>query len=143
MKNLVSNKKAHFEFNIQEELVAGLVLSGAETKALKSGQASLAGAYVTLRGGEAYLTHAHITPYKYSGDKTHDPERDRKLLLTKKEISSLVGKEKGLHLIPIEIFQTGRGLVKLKIGLGFSKKKFDKRETIKKRDIEKRVRAEM
>lgn len=89
------------------------------------------------------MTHAHITPYKYAGDKTADPERDRKLLLTKKEISGLLGKEKGMNLIPIEIFQGRRGLVKLKIGLGFSKKKYDKRETIKKRDIEKRVRAEM
>lgn len=142
MKNLVSNKKAFFEYNIQSELVAGLVLTGAETKSLKSGQASLAGSYVTIRGGEAFLTHAHITPYKYAGDKNGDPERDRKLLLTKKEISGLLGKEKGMNLIPIEIFQS-RGLVKLKIGLGFSKKKYDKRETIKKKDIEKRVRAEM
>jgi SsrA-binding protein len=141
MKTLVSNKKAYFDYKISDELVAGLVLSGAEVKSLKSGQASLKGAYVILRNEIPYLVHAHISAYKYSGNaKKYDPERDRKLLLNKNEIKSLIGKEKGLIIIPMEIVEARRGLVKLKIGMGKSKKEYDKRETIKKRETDRRIR---
>lgn len=142
MKTLASNKKAYFNYDIKSHLTAGMVLSGGETKSVKEGSASLTGAYVVIRGEEAYLTHAHIPPYKYAGGKEpqNSADRDRKLLLKKKEIASMIGKEKGLVIMPLEIFQGHRGLLKLKIGLGFGKKKHDKRESIKKRDINKRIR---
>lgn len=141
MSILVSNRKANFDYAFSDELNAGLVLSGAETKSVKAGQASLKGAYISVRGAQAYLVKAHISPYKYAADKKYDPTRDRKLLLNKREINALIGKEKGVAIIPLEIFET-RGLVKLKIGIGHGKKKYDKRETIKKRDIQRRIRAE-
>ena len=134
------NKRAFFDYTIGDQLSAGLVLSGAEVKSLKNGQGSLKGSYVSIRNGQAYLVKAHISAYKYAAQKSYDPEHDRKLLLNKKEINSLIGKEKGLQIIPIEIIEVSRGLIKLRIGLGKSKKKYDKRETIKKRDIERRIR---
>ncbi len=141
MKVLVDNRKAYFNYSISDELTAGLVLSGAEVKSLKNGQASLKGAYVSMRGEEAFLTHAHISPYAKAGDsKGFNPERDRKLLLNKREIQSMIGKEKGVVIMPLQILEGGRGLIKLKIGIGRGKKKYDKRETIKKREAERRIR---
>ncbi len=140
-KTLVTNKRANFDYAFSEKLTAGLVLSGAETKSLKSGQASLAGAYVTIRGQEAFLSHAYISPYKYAGKDIGNPERERKLLLKREEISSLLGKEKGLVIIPIAIFEGSRGFIKISIGVGKPKKKYDKRESIKQKDIKKRIRA--
>ncbi len=162
MKILVSNRKALFDYSILEEMTAGLVLSGAEVKSLKAGQGSLKGSYISVRsttgkgsGGEAFLVKAHITPYKYAASAKDsaikkdvvkkaaaDPERERKLLLNKAELNSLLGKDKGGIVIPLEIFEGRRSLIKIKIGIGRSKKKFDKRESIKKRDVERRIRAE-
>ena len=146
MKILVNNRKAAFDYTISDEMVAGLVLSGAEVKSLKASQASLKGAYVSIRHSpkaEAYLVKAHITPYKYSGGaKNTDPEKDRKLLLNKKEISSLIGKEKGTTIIPLEIFVGKKGLIKLKIGIGKGKKKYDKRNSIKKREVLRRIKRQ-
>lgn len=139
MKVLVNNRKAYFDFAINHELIAGLVLSGPEVKSLKAGQASLKGAYVTIRGEEAFLTKAHITPYAQAAEKNPDPDRDRKLLLNKDEITSLIGKEKGTVMMPLEILQGRRGLIKLKIGIGKGKKQYDKRESIKKRDVKRRI----
>ncbi len=149
MATLINNRKAFFDYAISEEMVAGLVLSGAEVKSLKAGQASLKGAYISVRyhgkSAECYLVKAHITPYKYAGNaqgtKGYDPERERKLLLNKNEIKSLIGKEKGLVIVPLEIFTT-RGLVKIKIGIGRGKKKYDKRESIKKRELQRRLQKE-
>jgi SsrA-binding protein len=141
MKTLIENRKANFEYTITDRLTAGVVLSGSEVKSLKSGQGSLAGSFVNIRGGEAYLTNMHISPYKYAADnKTYNPERDRKLLLNHKEISSLVGKEKGTVIVPMQISQTDNGLIKVVLGIGRGKKKYDKRETIKKRDIDRDLR---
>ena len=126
---------------------AGLVLSGPEVKSLKSGQASLAASYVSLRNEQAYLVHCHISPYKYAGgDKkgtgnpTTNPERERKLLLNRREINQLIGKAKGLVIIPLDIFEA-RGLVILRIGIGHPKKKYDKRASIKEREVKKRIRG--
>jgi SsrA-binding protein len=143
MKTLVNNRKAYFDFAISDELFAGLVLTGGEVKSLKAGQASLKGAYVSIRNSEAYLIKAHITPYKYAGTaagtKGIDPDRDRKLLLNRREIDALIGKEKGSVLMPLEIVEAGKGRVKLKIGVGKGKKKYDKRESIKKRETSRRI----
>lgn len=141
MKVLIENRKARFDYAISEYLTAGVVLTGAETKSLKNGQASLAGAFVVLKAGEPYLINAHISPYKFaSQQKEYDPERERKLLLGKKEIASLIGKEKGTVIVPLQIIESEKGLVKAVIGIGKGKKKFDKRETIKRRETEKKIR---
>ena len=140
MKVLISNRKAYFDYTFTDEIVAGISLTGAEVKSLKNASASLKGSYVSIQDEEAFLVHTHITPYAYAGNKSYDPERKRKLLLTKKEINSLIGKEKGVVIIPLEIVETGKGLIKLKIGIGYGKKKYDKRESIKKRDVERRIR---
>jgi SsrA-binding protein len=109
MKILVQNKRAGFDYKFDDSLIAGLVLSGPEVKSLKNGQGSLAGAYVSMRGETPLLVHAHISPYKYAGEAGKaDPERDRRLLLNKSEIQRLLGKEKGLILIPLEIFEGRR-----------------------------------
>jgi SsrA-binding protein len=140
MKVLVNNRKAYFDYSIEDELLAGISLSGAEVKSVKKAAVSLKGAYISIQNEEAFLVHAHITPYAYAGKTESNPERPRKLLLNKVEIKSLIGKEKGTVIIPLEIVETGRGLLKLRVGIGRGKKKFDKRETIKKRDIERRIR---
>lgn len=144
MKTLVENRKAHFEYTISERLTAGVVLSGPEVKSLKNGQGSLSGAYVVIRGEEAFLTNTHISPYKYAGDiESYNPERERKLLLNHREISALIGKEKGTAIIPLAIAQTDRGFIKVIIGIGRGKKKYDKRESIKKRDTDRNIRRHL
>jgi SsrA-binding protein len=141
MKILASNKRAKFDYDIKQTFEAGLVLEGREVKSAKEGNVSLSGSYVTVSSSGASLLNAHIGAYKYAKNDGYEPTKSRKLLLNKKEISSLLGKEKGLVIVPIEMFQQGqRGLVKLKIGIGRARKKTDKREYIKKRDTEKEIR---
>ncbi len=144
MKTLVQNRRARFDYRIENELVAGIELTGSETKSLKGSQGSLAGSHVAIRGGEAFLVHLHISPYAKGGPAalSADPERDRKLLLNRREIEAMDGKQKGSVIVPLEIVQTPHGYVKVRIGIGFGKKQYDKRETIKKRDIQKQIRQE-
>ncbi len=141
MSVLAKNKEAFFNYVIEHELEAGIVLLGHEVKSVKTGTMSLKGAHVTIRGNEAVLVNAHISPYKYSGEiPGYDPTRSRKLLLNRKEISSLIGKykEQGMAVVPLEVY-TKHGLVKLKLGIGRGKKKYDKRESIKKRDDKRKM----
>ncbi|MBL8030635.1 MAG: SsrA-binding protein SmpB [Candidatus Doudnabacteria bacterium] len=140
MKTLATNKKAKFEYEIKTTFVAGLILSGAETKSIKSGNVSLNGSYVTISGNSVNLLNCHIGPYKYANQKNYDPTGTRKLLLNKKEIDELLGKEKSLVLIPLEILETGKGWVKIRIGVGKMRKKADKRDYIKKRETQKEIR---
>ena len=140
MKVYAENKRARFDYDIKDAYTAGMVLSGAEVKSVKSGNVSLAGSYVTVSGIGASLINCHIGPYKYAGNVGYDPTHTRKLLLNKHEINQLLGKEKGLVIIPLEIFLGARGLVKIKIGLGKARKKTDKREYIKKRESQKEIR---
>jgi SsrA-binding protein len=141
MANLASNKRAKFDYDIKQTFDAGLVLEGREVKSAKAGNVSLQGSYVTVSPAGASLLNAHIGPYKYAPATDYDPLRSRKVLLNKKEIDSLLGKEKGLVIVPIEMFSVGRkGLIKLKIGLGRARKKTDKREYIKKKEIQKEIR---
>lgn len=143
MKILADNKRANFDYDIKETFIAGLILSGAETKSVKNGNVSLTGAYVAASTHGADLINCHIGPYQYAANEKYNPTRTRKLLLTKKEISQLVGKEKGLVIVPLEIFQTGKGWIKIKLGLGKARKKTDKREYIKKRDDKKMIKEIM
>ena len=136
--SLVENKKARFNYEILETLEAGLDLTGAEVKSLRKGQASLEGARVTIDGNEAFLLGAYIAPYQPKNQPDYDPERPRRLLIGKEDIKELIGKEKTnrLTIIPLSVYNKRRYL-KLSIALVRGKRKFDKRETIKKRDTER------
>lgn len=136
MKLLAKNRRATFDYEITERLVAGLVLSGAEVKSIKNGHASLKGAFVTLREGEAWLNNAHVTPYQPGGQATApEPTRLRKLLLHRKQLNHLIlEKRSGLSVVPTGLFLQGN-LIKIEIGIGRGKKRYDKRETLKQRDM--------
>ena len=136
MTNFVTNKKARFDYEILETFEAGLVLFGYEVKSLKLGRAKLDGAHVIVRGGEAYLVSSSIAPYQPANMPTdYDPERPRKLLLSKKELSRLEtqSEQAGLTIVPIRLYNAGRKL-KLEIGIARGKKQHDKRESLKARD---------
>lgn len=144
--SIALNKKAYFDYEILETFEAGAVLSGQEVKSVKNNQISLKGAYVVLKDSEAYLLNAHISPYKKAGIlRDYNPTRSRKLLLHKKQLKYLIGKsqEKGLTIIPLKVYTKGRGIVKIEIGIGKGKKKYEKRELIKKRDTEREMREKM
>lgn len=140
MKILANNKRARFDYDIKESFNAGLVLTGAEVKSVKGGNVSLAGSYVNVSPRGANLINCHIGPYKYAPDEKYLPTKPRQLLLNRLEINRLLGKEKGLVIIPLEIFQGNRGLLKIRIGLGKARKKADKREYLKKREANKEIR---
>lgn len=140
MPTLSENRRARFDYDIKETFNAGLVLSGAEVKSVKGGNVSLTGSYVTVSQGAINLINCHIGPYKYAAQEKYNPTQTRKLLLKKQEINQLLGKEKGLVIVPLEIFQGHRGLLKIKIGLGKARKKTDKREYIKERDAKKEIK---
>lgn len=139
-KSLAKNSRAHYDYTIKDTFTAGLVLSGPEVKSVKGGNVSLTGAYVTVSPGAVSLINCHIGPYKYAPNESYNPTRSRPLLLNKSEINQLLGKEKGVTIIPLEIFQGHHGLIKMVIGLGKARKKTDKREYIKKRDTQKEIR---
>ena len=148
MPALVSNRKARFDYEIMETLDAGIELLGFETKALRAGQGSLDGSRVTARGAEAYLMNASITPLQPKNTPDdYDPARNRRLLLTKKEIAQIEKAEgtKGLTIVPLEVYNKGRW-IKVKIAIVRGKKKFDKRETLKRkqsdRDIQRTLKNE-
>lgn len=144
--SIAINKRALFDYEILEKLEAGVVLTGAEVKSVKNGHISLKGAYVTFRNGEAYLLNAHISPYQKAGKiLSYDPTHTRKLLLNKNELKRLIGKlsEKGLTIVPLKVYTTRRGRIKVEIGLGRGKKQFEKRELIKKRETEKEIRRNL
>jgi SsrA-binding protein len=141
MSSLAFNKRANFDYEIEEKFEAGIELKGYEVKAVKGGHMQIAGSYAVIRHNEAWLLNSHIPPYQPKNTpKEYDPARSRRLLLTKKETDYLSGKlhEKGLTLLPLEVY-TKRGLVKLKLGLGKPLKKSDKREVIRKREVKKEI----
>lgn len=136
MSELPRNKKAGFDFELQERFDAGVELLGTEVKSLRGGQGKLEGSHVIVRGGEAYLVGASIPAFqKKNAPADYDPERPRRLLLQKKEILELFteSEKKGLTIIPIRWYNV-KGLVKLEIAVGRGKKKHDKRESIKERE---------
>lgn len=142
MKTLAENKKAYFNYLILEKFEAGLILIGQEVKSIKSGRINLAGSYVVLKDNEFYLVGCDIPPYQpKNAPPDYNPERSRKLLLTKTEIKYLIGKtkQKGLTLVPLRVY-TKRGKIKLEFGIAKGKKKVDKRELIKRRETEREMR---
>lgn len=141
MKSLAFNKRANFDYDIKETFDAGLVLEGREVKSVKGGNVSLAGSYIKVNANGATLINAHIGPYKYAPTEGYDPTHSRTILLKQKELNQLLGKEKGTTIVPLEIFIGSRSLVKLKIGVGYGRKKQDKREYIKTRDTKRETHA--
>ena len=137
---VATNRKAFHEYNILETFEAGLQLKGSEVKSIREGKASLKQAYILIRKGEAWLRGTHIPSYSHTGFEGHEPVRDRKLLLHKKEIQKINSKlaEKGLTAVPTKLYFKG-GLIKLEFGLAKGKKLYDKRDTKKKRDVERDI----
>jgi SsrA-binding protein len=136
MATFANNRKAHFNYEILEKITAGIELLGFEVKAIKAGRITLDGAYAIIRGGEAFLVGTQVTPIQPKNTpKDYDERRNRKLLLTKKEISRLAGMEnkQGLTIIPLSVYNMGHKL-KVELGIARGKKKSDKRESIKKRE---------
>ena len=144
MAHYAENRKARFNYEILEKYEAGIELLGVEVKSIRGGQMSLEGAFVIIRGGEVFLINANIPPFQVKNTpKDYDTLRNRKLLLTKKEISELAGSEKNksLTIVPISVYNKNRK-IKVEIILVKGKKKFDKRETLKKRDTDREIRRE-
>ncbi len=141
MKALAINKRAKFDFDIRDTFDAGLILEGHEVKSAKSGNVSLTGSYVKVSARGASLVGAHIGAYKYAPKENYEPTQSRKLLLNKSELNQLIGKEKGLVVVPLEMYVANRGLIKLKLGVGRGRKKTDKREYIKQRDTKREARS--
>jgi SsrA-binding protein len=142
MPPLIYNKKAGFNYEILEKITAGAELLGFEVKSLRKKQGSLEGAYITIRGSEAFLMNTHIPPFQPNNTpKDYDPYRIRKILLTKKEIKRLaeIESKKGLTIIPLSMYNAGRK-IKIDIAVARGKRKFDKREVIKKRETEREIR---
>jgi len=140
----IANKRAFFDYQILEKVEAGINLYGAEVKAVRLGHADLTGSHVRIMGNEAYLINAKIFPYQYSRPENYDEQRTRKLLLHKSEIIALKSKTEGqnLTLVPLSIYTT-KSFIKVEIALGKGKKQFDKKESIKKKDIQRQIEQEM
>jgi SsrA-binding protein len=140
----IDNRKAHFNYTIEDTYEAGIELLGFEVKSIKKGQGVINSAFCIIRGGEAYIINMHIPPYQpHNIDPGYDPDRTRRLLLSKKEIKKLEGKNdiKGLTLVPLSLYSKGRH-IKVSIAVARGKKVFNKKETIKKRDIDREMARE-
>ena len=138
----IKNRSAFHEYFFDNTYVAGIVLTGTEVKSLRAGKASFNDAYCIIHKGEVWLKSLHIAEYSHGTVNNHDPIRDRKLLLQKREIGKIESKlkEKGYTLIPLRIFFNDKNFIKIEIGLGKGKKLHDKRDTIKKRDVEREMK---
>lgn len=145
-KSLIENRKAYFNYEIQREIEVGIELQGFEVKALKAGKASLEGSYITIRGGEMFLLHMTISAYQANNHPADFvADRERRLLISKKErveLDKIVGtKNSGLTLIPLSVYLKNNR-IKIEVGLAKGKKKFDKRESIKKRETTRTIKRE-
>ena len=144
MANYAENRKIYFDYEVLEKYDTGIELLGSEVKSVRGGRMSLEGAFVVIRGGEAFLINSNIPPYQVKNTpKEYDPIRNRKLLLTKKEINELGSNEKNksLTIVPISVYNKNRK-IKVNIALVKGKKTHDKRENIKKRETDREIRRE-
>jgi SsrA-binding protein len=144
IKEITVNKKAFFDYFVEEKIEAGLSLVGSEVKSAKMGYMNIADSFCFVDGGELILKNCHITPYEKGSYYNPDARRDRKLLLHKKEIARLIGKvkEKGFTLVPLRAYFKGRFL-KIELGLCRGKKAYDKKETIKARDLDRQAERDI
>ena len=138
----IRNRQAFFEYYIDEKYTAGIVLTGTEVKSLREGKASFNDSYCIFHNGELWIRSFHISEYSHGTVNNHDPIRERKLLLNRRELKKLDSKirEKGYTIVPLRLFFNEKNLAKVEIGLAKGKKLHDKRETIKQRDTEREVR---
>jgi SsrA-binding protein len=138
-KVVAENRKARFNYHIEEKLEAGIVLTGSEVKSLRTGKANIADSYASSEGGELYLVNAHIAEYVQAGRNGHTSTRPRKLLLHRKEMGRLAGaiQREGMTVVPLRLYFNARGIAKVELGMAKGKKLHDKRETEKKRDWER------
>src|SRR5688500_10121492 len=138
----IRNRSAYHEFFIEDKYEAGLVLTGTEVKSLRAGRASFNDSYCYFHKGELWIKSLHIAEYSHGTVNNHDPMRERKLLLSKRELKKMETKmkEKGFTIVPLRIYFNEKGFAKLEIGLGKGKKLHDKRETIKSRDVEREMK---
>ena len=138
----IRNRSAFHEYFFDDKWIAGMILTGTEVKSLRAGKASFNDSYCILHKGELWIKSLHIAEYSHGSINNHDPIRERKLLLQKRELKKIEGKlkEKGYTLIPLRIFFNEKNLAKVEIGLGKGKKLHDKRDTIKKRDVEREMK---
>jgi len=145
VKVVATNKKAYTDYEILETYEAGIVLKGTEVKSLREGNVHFKDSFCRFKDGELYLLNLHISPYRHGSIHNHDPERPRKLLLHKRELKRLIGKvqEEGVTIVPLKIYFNDRGFAKVEIAVARGKKKYDKREAIKKRELEKKLREYM
>jgi SsrA-binding protein len=139
-KLICNNKKAYHDYFIEEKLEAGLVLQGTEVKSLRAGKANLNDSFMLVRDGEAFLHNLHISPYDFGNRQNHKIDRNRKLLLHRKQIDRLYGsiREQGYSIVPLRLYFRD-GLVKVEIGLAKGKKLYDKREDLKKKDSQREL----
>ncbi len=136
VKTVAENRRARFEYFIEETFEAGIALSGTEVKSLRFGEGSIAESYAEVRDGEAWLVNANIPEFSHGNRFNHEPRRPRKLLLHKREVEKLLGavERKGMTMIPLSIYFNGRGRAKVELALAKGKQTHDKRQTIKDRD---------
>lgn len=145
MRVIVKNKKAFFNYEILESHEAGISLLGSEVKSIREGKISLKESYAEIKAGEVFLLNCHISPYEAANRFNHDPTRERKLLLHRREIKRLTGKikEKGFTLVPTKVLINDKGKVKVEISLAKGKRAYQKREIIRERDRDREMRAEL
>jgi len=145
MKTVATNKTAYHNYQIIESMEAGIALVGSEVKAIREGRISLKESYAEITGGDVVLLKCHISPYEAANIFNHDPLRERRLLLHKREIRRLTGKikERGLTLVPTKVLFNDRGKVKIELSLVRGKREYEKRDVIKKRDTDREIRAEI
>jgi SsrA-binding protein len=139
-RTVATNRRARHDYEILETLEAGLVLRGTEVKSLRAGLVNFKDSYATVRNGEAWLLGCHISPYSHGTDANHPPERDRKLLLRRREIARVTGRiaERGLTLIPLRLYFRG-GRAKLELGVARGKKLHDKRSMLREREVRREM----
>jgi SsrA-binding protein len=142
---VATNRKAYHDYFVEEKFEAGIMLQGTEVKSLRDGRVNLQDSYASVKGGEAFLHHCHISPYSHGNIMNHEPLRTRKLLLHRKEINKLLSKtqQQGLTLIPLRIYFSKRGLAKIELGLAKGKKQHDRRASIKNREASREVERAM
>jgi SsrA-binding protein len=142
LKMEIKNRSAYYEYYIDDKYVAGMVLTGTEVKSLRAGRASFNDSYCLINKGELWIKSLHIAEYSHGTANNHDPLRERKLLLQKREIKKIENKlkEKGHTIVPLRIFFTDKNLFKIEIGLGKGKKLHDKRESIKQKDVDREMK---
>lgn len=138
----IKNRSAYYEYYIEDQYTAGIALLGTEVKSLRAGKASFNDSYCLIHKGELWIKSMHIAEYSHGTAHNHEPLRDRKLLLNKKELRKLESKikEKGYTIVPLRLFFNEKNIAKIDIGLGKGKKTHDKRETIKERDVAREIR---